>query len=151
MNLTNLLRNTVFVGGAVLLLAASASAAEYKTVTKNKVNVRTGPSTKDPVYMEVFPGYPLKVLSSNGEWVKVADYENDSGWVHSTLLSKCDTAIVNAKNTVNMRAEASTGAEVVATMERGVVLTKVSKKGDWTKVRHSGGTVGWVYNKLLWP
>ncbi|HID01904.1 MAG TPA: hypothetical protein EYP18_01640, partial [Desulfobacterales bacterium] len=30
-------------------------------------------------------------------------------------------------------------------------FTKVSTQGKWVKVKHSQGTVGWIYRPLLWP
>ncbi len=151
MKIVSFTKKTFIAGCGLLLLASTAYAAEYKTVTKDNVNVRTGPSTNNPVSMEVFKNYPLKVSASQGEWVKVVDFEGDGGWIHQSLLKKGDTVIVNAKKSANMRATPSTKAELVANMERGVVLTKIGKEGNWVKVRHSGGTVGWVYKKLLWP
>jgi len=101
--------------------------------------------------MELFQGYPLKIVKKQGDWYRVSDFENDSGWIHKSIVKKCNTVIVKAKKSVNMRSGPSTGDSVVADVERGVVLTRLSRKGKWTKVKHSSGTVGWIYNQLLWP
>lgn len=145
------LKKGIIVFASCFFLASSAAAANYVSITKDNVNIRTGPSTSNPVYMELFKGYPLKVASKKGEWFKVTDFEGDSGWVHSSLTKSGNTVIVNAKKSVNMRSSASTKASIIANVERGVVLTKLSREGNWTKVRHGGGTVGWIYNQLLWP
>ncbi|BCL60796.1 hypothetical protein DGMP_14890 [Desulfomarina profundi] len=126
-------------------------AAQYVSVKKDNVNVRTGPSKDNPVSMELFEGYPLKVIKKQGDWYKVIDFENDSGWIHKNLVTTGDTVIVNAKKSVNMRSGPSTKSSVVADVERGVVLTKISRKGKWVEVRHASGTVGWIYKPLLWP
>ncbi len=135
----------------VVFLFAGTAIAETVSVNKDGVNIRIGPSTNSPVYMEVFKGYPLKVLSKKGQWLKVTDFEGDSGWIFSSLVKPGNTVIVNAQKTINMRSGPSTGNAVVATVERGVVLTQLSKKGKWLKVKHSRGTVGWIYQPLLWP
>ncbi len=146
------LKRSLVICASTLLLACSAQAAtSVVTVVNDKVNVRTGPSTQNPVYMELFKGYPLKVTSRKGDWAKITDFEGDSGWIHQSLIKSGTTVIINAKKSVNMRAGASTSSAIVANVERGVVLTKISKEGNWTKVRHTGGTVGWIYNTLLWP
>ncbi len=134
-----------------LVFSSLTFAAEYVSVKKDNVNIRTGPGTKNPVSMELFSGYPLKVLKRQGEWIKIADFENDSGWIHNSLVTKGDTVIINAKKSVNMRSGPSTKSSIVADIERGVVLTRISRKGKWTQVRHSSGTVGWVYSPLIWP
>jgi len=141
----------ITVGFASLLLSSSSFAADFLTVTTDNANVRTGPALNAPVSMELFKGYPLKVIKKEGEWYKVSDFENDSGWIHNSIVKKSDTVIINAKNSINMRSGPSTGDSIVANVERGVVLNKLSTQGKWTKVRHSSGTVGWIYSPLLWP
>lgn len=156
MSLSTFLRSKVIpsfvaAGAACVFLASPAVAAEYVSVKKDSVNVRTGPSTSNPVYMELFAGYPLKVVNRQGEWAKVTDYEGDTGWIHTSLIGKNNTVIINAKKSVNMRSAPSTQSAVVADVERGVVMSKVGEKGKWMQVKHSGGTVGWIYKPLLWP
>jgi uncharacterized protein YgiM (DUF1202 family) len=145
------IRKFLVVGLFGLLLSTSASAADYLTVTTDNANVRTGAGTNYPSSMELFTGYPLKVLNKVGEWYQVADFENDSGWIHQSIVKKRDTVIVNAQKSVNMRSEPSTESSIVADVERGVVMTVLATKGKWTQVRHSSGTTGWVFNALLWP
>ena len=134
-----------------LLLSTSAVAADYLTVTSDNANVRTGAGANYPSSMELFQGYPLKVLNKVGEWYQVADFENDSGWIHKSVVKKCDTAIANSETSINMRNEPSTESPVVADVERGVVVTVLATKGKWTQVRHGSGTTGWIYSPLLWP
>jgi len=101
--------------------------------------------------MELFEGYPLKVTDKKGDWLKITDFENDNGWIFSALVVSGNTVIVNGKKSVNMRSKPNTKASIVASVDRGVVLTKVSAQGKWVKVKHSQGTVGWIYRPLLWP
>jgi SH3-like domain-containing protein len=139
------------LGLSCLLFCTSVHAADYLTVTAENANVRTGPGVNYPTSMELFQGYPLKVISKEGEWYKVSDFEDDGGWVHQGIVKKCDTVIVISDKSINMRAEDLATSRVVADVERGVVLTKLATKGKWTQVRHSGGTTGWIYSPLLWP
>lgn len=131
--------------------ATQAAAAEYVSVKGDNVNVRTGAGTNYEISMELFDGYPLKVVSTEGEWLKVVDFENDQGWIHQSLVTDGNTVIVNGNKNVNMRAEASTNSAVVATVDRGVVLTKLETQGKWVKLKHSSGLIGWIYGPLLWP
>ncbi|MGB3211978.1 MAG: SH3 domain-containing protein [Desulforhopalus sp.] len=141
-----------FVFGCACLLASSAAfAADYVSITTDNANVRTGPGTNYPASMELFQGYPLKVEKQEGEWYKITDFENDSGWVHDSIVKKSNTVIVNSKKSVNMRSGPSTKDSIVADVERGVVLTRITEQGKWTQVSHSSGTTGWIYSPLLWP
>lgn len=147
----NIIRTIVLTGSVLAATSLSVHSAEYVSVTKDGVNVRTGPSTSNPVYMELFQGYPLKVVDKKGDWLKIVDFEDDSGWIYSPLVEKRNTVIVNASSRANMRSGPGTGNAVVATLERGVVLELLERQDKWVKVQHASGTEGWIYAPLLWP
>ena len=134
-----------------LVIVSGAFCAEYVSVKGDNVNVRTGAGTNYEVSMELFQGYPLKVISTQGEWLKIVDFENDSGWIHQSLVTEGNTVIVNGNKNVNMRAEPTTNSAVIATVDRGVVLTRLDTQGKWLKLKHSTGLIGWIYQPLLWP
>ncbi len=134
-----------------LSFVCSAFSAEYVSVQGDNVNVRTGAGTNYEVSMELFDGYPLKVLATEGEWLKIVDFENDTGWIHQSLVTEGNTVIVNGNKNVNMRAEPSTNSTIIATVDRGVVLTTLETQGKWLKLKHSTGLIGWIYKPLLWP
>ena len=134
-----------------LLISPDVQAANYVSIKGDNINVRTGPGTNYQVSMELFKGYPLKVLATQGDWLKISDFENDTGWVHGSLVEKGNTVIVNGNKSVNMRAEPTTNAAIIATVDRGVVLTRLETKGKWLKLKHSSGPIGWIYKPLLWP
>ena len=85
---SNTIRLLSITGSLILATSFYAHSAEFVSVTKDGANVRTGPSTDKPVYMELFKGYPLKVIERKGEWIKITDFEKDGGWVHSSLTEK---------------------------------------------------------------
>lgn len=151
MNVKHCVRKIGILLIVLFILPAVAFAEQIVSVKKDNVNVRTGPGTNFPVYMELFKGYPLKVLQKKGDWLQISDFENDKGWIYSKLVTSGSTVMANGKKTINMRTKASTDAAIVATVDRGVVLTKLSTQGKWTKVKHSQGTIGWIYSSLLWP
>lgn len=147
-------RSTVLTAVVTVLgifFFTEAFSADYVSVKGDNVNVRTGAGTNYEVSMELFAGYPLKVMSTQGEWLKIVDFENDSGWIHKSLVNDGNTVIVNGNKSVNMRAEPSTNSTVIATVDRGVVLTKLETQGKWLKLKHSTGLIGWIYKPLLWP
>jgi SH3-like domain-containing protein len=132
------------------MLTVSASAAEYVSVKKDGVNIRSGPDTKQEVLWEVFKNFPLKVLQRKGKWAQVVDFEGDKGWIYSPLLSKKKTLIVKV-NMANMRVGAGKDYEIMASVKYGVVFTPLEKEAEWVKVKHEDGTSGWIYEKILWP
>ncbi len=141
---------TIVVAGTIFC-ALPALAKGYLSVNVDNANVRTGPALNKKVAMELFNGYPLKILKTEGDWHMIVDFEGDKGWIHNSITRPQDTVIVNVKNSLNMRQQPSTNGKIIATVERGVVLNKLEQKGGWTKVKHSSGTTGWIYSPLLWP
>ena len=138
-----------------LIIALSAQtqtcqAAEYVTVIKDGVNVRSGPSTTTEIHWEVFKNFPLKVIGRQGEWVNTEDFEGDTGWIYGPLLQKDRQVIVKVKK-ANLRAEPSTNSKISATVLYGVVFTPGRTDGQWIHVTHADGTRGWLHESLVWP
>lgn len=102
--------------------------------------------------MELPKGYPLKMIKKRGDWLKVSDFEDDKGWISASLVLPDSTAvIVKVKQAGKMRSKPSTSASAIAIVEPRVMLTEISRKEKWVKVRSSKGLIGWMYSGLLWP
>jgi SH3-like domain-containing protein len=134
----------------ILSLTAAGHAAEYVSVKKDAVNIRSGPSTKSKVVWQVFESFPLEVLKREGKWANVIDFEGDKGWIYNTLITSKKSVIVNVE-TANMRTGSSTGDPIVATVKKGVVFEPLEMNGEWMKVRYKNEITGWMHNSLLWP
>lgn len=134
----------------ILSLSAAGVAAEYVSVKKDGVNIRSGPSTKNNVIWQVFEGFPLKVLKREGKWASVVDFEGDKGWIYASLITSKKTVIVNVE-TANMRSGSSTNDTIIATVKKGVVFEVLDMNDGWIKVRHKDEITGWMHNSLLWP
>ncbi|MDD2466928.1 MAG: SH3 domain-containing protein [Desulfobulbus sp.] len=131
------------------LLCSSGWGAEYLSVARDGINVRSGPGTNASVLFELPMGYPLEVVSREGQWVKVMDYEGDKGYVVDSLLSKTPYVIIKVKE-CNVRSGPSTTDPVVGNVVKDVIFQKVEQKGDWVKISHPQLT-GWVHKTLVWP
>ena len=139
-----------FVALCLLSFTAAGFAAEYVSVKKDGVNIRSGPSTKSNVIWQVFESFPLEIVKREGKWLYVVDFEGDKGWIYETLVSSKKTVIVNVE-TANMRAGSSTDDPIVATVKKGVVFEPLEMNGEWMKVRYKNEITGWMHNSLLWP
>ena len=70
----------------------------FLSLKKNEVNLRKGPSFKYPIILTYKKKYlPIIILDKSETWRKVIDFENNSGWIHVSQLSKKKSAI-NIKN-----------------------------------------------------
>jgi SH3-like domain-containing protein len=143
----------------LLLIAAwpacgLAAGITMVSVAGEKVNLRKGPSTEYPIIWELGKGFPLRVIGSQGNWLKVSDFESDVGWVYKDLVSKKPHLIVksnnNSKARINIRSGPGTNYKVVGMAEYGVVLQTLQRGNSWVKVKHETGLTGWVKRSLLW-
>ena len=140
----------LFILLAICWLAApSALAAQMVSAAGNTVNMRTGPGTSYVARWTVDKGYPFKVLARKGKWLKVSDFEHDSGWVYGPLMNKTRHYIVSAAS-ATLRAAPNARSAVVFRAARGDVLRTLRQRGSWIKVRHEHGPVGWVVKSRLW-
>jgi SH3-like domain-containing protein len=135
---------------ALFFMLEAAQAAEYASIKKDGINIRSGPSTENEVLWEVFQGYPVEILKREGDWVYIRDFEDDKGWIYGPLLSDEKTMIVTV-DTANMRSGPSTDDKIIATVKKGVVFKPIEQKGKWIKVRYKNEITGWMYDTLLFP
>ena len=141
-----------FIFWTILFFCSNGLAADFVSVNKDGVNLRSGPDIKSDILYELPKGYPLKVIEKKNGWFKVSDYENDRGWIYSSLISNDRYVIVKAKE-ANMRSGPGTNYKIVGEVYREVVLKKISVQNKWVKVSHPllPGGKAWIYQNLIWP
>lgn len=135
----------------ILLLVPdqTASAGEMVSVSREKVNMREGPSTRRQAMWILSRGYPLKVIGRQGDWLKVQDFEKDVGWVYKALTSGAAYHIVTVR-IANLRAKPSTRSRAVGQVAYGEVVRTLEKRSDWVLVQRANKLKGWVAKRLLW-
>lgn len=140
--------------GLFVFCYASTSSAEMLSVSSDSVNLRSGPGTNYDVKWEYGKGFPLQVVTKKGDWVKVSDFEKDSGWIYKPLLSPQGHMIVkvfkNQNKKVNIRSGPGTKYRIVGKAYYGVVFQTIEQKNGWARIKHDTGLVGWVKRSLLW-
>lgn len=141
-----------FFYSSLILFSPGAWAANFVSVAKDGVNLRSGPDVKYEILYELPEGYPLKVLEKKSGWLMVSDYQNDRGWIYSSLVSNDRYVIVKVTDG-NVRSGPGTNYNIIGQVYKDVILKKISSQNKWVKVAHPqlpGGS-GWVYQSLIWP
>jgi len=148
--------NRVSVGGimafvifSLSFISVDALAEERLSVISGIANMRSGPGTEDAVLWQVEQYHPVIVVEKKGNWYKVKDYENDTAWLHNSLLGKVDT-VITVKDKSNVRSKPDTKSSILFTVDKGVPFKVLEKKGTWIKIQHADGDVGWIHNSLIW-
>lgn len=140
---------TLLVASISLVFAPASQARDMVSVAKSEINMRTGASTRHSVVWALSKGYPLEVTARKGKWLKVRDFEKDTGWVYRPLVNKTPHVIVNA-GIVNVRSAPSTRSRILGKAPYGEVLRTLEHRSNWVKVQRDSGLKGWISRRLVW-
>ena len=122
---------------------------EFLTLKNIEVNLRQGPSFEYPIKLVYKKKYlPVIIIDKSETWRQIKDFENNSGWIHISQLSKRKSAI-NIKNNSIVYKKPTIYSKPIARLEVGrlVVIKKCNVK--WCKIT-SGGFNGWIKKNYLW-
>lgn len=132
---------------SLVIIPADAS-EERLSVSSDIANIRSGPGTTFKVLWQIEKYHPVVIIQKKGNWYQFKDFENDRGWVHSSLLSDIDTVIT--KKSCNIRSGAGTEHKIVFTAEKGIPLKVLKRNTAWLHVQHADGDKGWIFKSLVW-
>lgn len=140
---------TLLVALISLVFAPALHARDMVSVAKSEINMRTGASTRHSVVWALSQGYPLEVTARKGKWLKVRDFEKDTGWVYRPLVNKTPHVIVKA-GIVNVRSAPSTRSRILGKAPYGEVLRTLEHRNNWVKVQRDSGRKGWISRRMVW-
>ena len=122
---------------------------KFLSLKNNEVNLRLGPSFEYPIKLTYKKKYlPIIILDKSETWRKIKDFDNNSGWIHISQLSKKKSAI-NVKNNSILYKKPTVYSKPIARLELGrlVLIKKCNLK--WCKIT-TGDFDGWVDKNSLW-
>jgi len=121
----------------------------FLSLKKDEVNLRQGPSFEYPIKLIYKKKYlPVIILDKSGPWKKIKDFENNTGWIHTVLLSKKKSAI-NIKNNSVLYKKPTIFSKPIAKLETGRLMLIKKCKVKWCKIT-SGDYRGWILKNTLW-
>ena len=128
----------------------SFSKEEYfLSLRHGKVNLRQGPSFKYPVkifYKKKF--LPILIQDEYGNFRKIKDHENNSGWIHWSQLSKKKSALVKIENLIVFN-KPTLYSKPLVVLNEGKLLLIVKCQNEWCKIKVDKYK-GWVKKNALW-
>ena len=122
---------------------------EFLSLKNDKVNLRLGPSFEYPIKLIYKKKYlPVAIIDRSDAWVKIKDFENNSGWIHTSQLSKEKSGINIKKNSIIYK-KPTIYSKPLARLELGrlVLIKKCELK--WCKIK-TGDYIGWINKSALW-
>lgn len=110
-----------------IALPATANAAtiknnSYVSFKSDDVNMRSGPSKKFPILWHYKKKHlPVQIIAKYKNWVKVKDYQNDIGWIHSSNISTKKYFIVIKPEKISLFKEESNNSPKIALLAPRVI------------------------------
>ena len=121
----------------------------FLTLRNDKVNLRQGPSFEYPIkilYKKKF--LPVIIQDEYGNFKKIKDHENNSGWIHISQLSKKKAALVKHKDLIVFNSP-TLYSKPVAILTQGRLCMIIKCKNKWCKIKVDKYK-GWVKQNSLW-
>ena len=121
----------------------------FLSLKNDEVNLRQGPSFEYPIKLVYKKRYlPVIILDRSETWRQIKDFQNNSGWIHISQLSKKKSAI-NIKNDSILYKKPTIYSKPIAKLETGRLLLIKKCKVMWCKIT-TGGFKGWIFESSLW-
>ena len=129
-------------------MTTAFAATEYKVITADAVNFRSGPSTSYLSLGSFNKGDKVEYLGTSGSWVKVK-YNNKTGYVYGSYVGNYATITqyVTA-TTLNVRSGAGTSYSVLGSLSKGTKVEVISTTNGWSKINYNG-SIGYVSSQYL--
>ena len=126
-----------------------ANEKNFLSLKNNEVNLRQGPSLEYPIKLIYKKKYlPVIILDKSETWRKIRDFENNTGWIHVSQLSKKKSAI-NIKDNSVIHKKPTIYSKPIVKLENGRLVLINKCKIKWCKVT-SGNYSGWIIKSSLW-
>lgn len=139
-----------FLLSALLLIAGTAHAYEFKSVGPAASVLYDGPSLKSKKLFIAPSGMPVEVVQQSPNWAKVRDASGGMAWIEQKALAAKRTVVVKVPR-VKVRLAADDAAPIVFTADKGVLLDWVEPAAPgWIKVKHRDGQSGHVHVGEVW-
>ena len=134
---------------ALALPLTAPAATTMVSVDRPVVHLREGAGTRHDAVWKLARGYPLKVEARRDGWLKVRDFEGDTGWILGRLTARKPHVVVKVP-VANVRKRPGTRSPRLGQAEYGEVLRTLERRGGWVRVRQDGGRTGWIARRLVW-
>ncbi len=135
---------------AAALLPGWAAAMDFRAVTAERAILFDAPSLQAKKLYVAGKYYPVEVLVSLDDFVKVRDSAGDLFWIEKKNLGGMRTVVVTAPR-ADIRQAPDKSAPLVFQAERAVALELLEAgSSGWAKVRHPDGASGYVAVAQVW-
>ena len=135
----------------VLILPSHSFAdLQFLSISEKAVVMYDAPSLQAEKLFVAAIHLPVEAIVNVEGWIKVRDSSGNLSWVENKFLSPQRFVIV-VETIADIFEMADEGSPQIFQAQEGVVLEWLdSDTPGWTKVRHSGGQIGYVKVSQVW-
>ncbi len=144
-----LLRLVAALAIASAASGAGAGAVEYKSVAVDAAVLFDAPSLKAKPLSILSRHYPVEVVVELDGWTKVRDATGELAWMEAKQLSPKRMLSVRVPR-AQVRVSPDETAALVFEAEQDVVLEMIEASGNFVRVRHAQGMIGYVRVTQVW-
>ena len=132
----------------ILFTQLSNAETKFLSLKKNKVNVRYGPSFDSKIkYIYKKINLPIKQIDKKGNFRRIVDLKNNSGWIHISQLKKSNSIIILDDGILFKRP--SNLSRPIARLEKGRLLVLKKCESIWCNIITENYT-GWIKAENVW-
>ena len=121
----------------------------FLTLRNDKVNLRQGPSFEYLIKIFYKKKYlPVLVQDESGNFKKIRDHENNTGWIHISQLSKKKAGLIK-NDKIIMFKKSTIFSTPLALLEKGRLCLILKCNDLWCKIK-TDKYFGWIKKENLW-
>ena len=121
----------------------------FLTLRNNTVNLRQGPSFDYSIKIFYKKKYlPVLIQDISGNWRKIKDHENNTGWIHRTQLSKKKSGLTIDDEVIIFK-NPTIFSKPLVILQKGRLCLVSKCKDKWCKIKVEKYS-GWIKKNSLW-
>ncbi len=146
---------------ALLIICLDIKASETGTVTglelpryvslkSDDANIRVGPSKNYPINLKyIIKNFPLLIIDEYKDWRKVSDFQNNTGWIHRSLITGQRYGLIISKDDEKINILNSENGIIIGEIfiDNLVEIRKCKINTCYIAVENESG---WVSKKNIW-
>ena len=129
-------------------MTTAFAATEYKVITADAVNFRSGPSTSYSSLGSFNKGDKVEYLGTSGSWVQVK-YDNKTGYVYGSYVGDYSYTKYVIATTLNVRKSKSTSSTKLGTLKMGTRVAIVKKESNGCQKIIYGEQYGYIASQYV--
>ena len=122
----------------------------FVSLKSNDVNLRVGPSINYPIKLKYTKtNLPVEIVDEFDVWRKIIDHENNTGWIHKSLLKGDRFVLIlitngNSKNILNRP-----NGKIIGTIQNNNIVNLESCIHKWCYIS-TNKIEGWISKNNIW-